>query len=244
MHLAVNNCGHILVKTASHPTQRMAQKFFAIASWFLKTDWSFFFLFFFLNISLIGCSTTSRLTSTHRSAVIDTLAQEEADTLDSENEAESDDEIDTDESTVDQTESVDIPTPISPSLEINPAINRHKVLTDIMGLMGTRYRRSGSDSNGFDCSGFSSKIFTNVLGITLPRSCREQYKTGIPIVRDSLKFGDLIFFKTKKKRPSHVGIYVGDGLFAHASLSLGVTISLIENKYYRKRYIGARRIVQ
>ena len=244
MHLAVNNCGHILVKTTSHPTQRMAQKFYALALGFLKFGWSFFLLFFFLNIFLSGCSTTSKITSTHRSAVIDTLVQEETDTLDSVNEAEADDELDIEEPTADQAESVDIQTPISPSLEINPAIDRHKVLTGIMGLMGTRYRRSGGDSNGFDCSGFSSKIFTDELGITLPRSCREQYKTGIPIVRDSLKFGDLIFFKTRKKRPSHVGIYVGDGLFAHASLSLGVTISLIESKYYRKRYIGARRIIQ
>jgi cell wall-associated NlpC family hydrolase len=66
---------------------------------------------------------------------------------------------------------------------------------------------------------------------------------GVEVERDSLQFGDLVFFNTTGRAPSHVGIYIEDYLFAHASVSSGVTISSLESTYYKGRYVGARRIV-
>jgi hypothetical protein len=128
--------------------------------------------------------------------------------------------------------------------EDNPSVDRHKLLSEIMPLMRVPYRKKGIGEKGFDCSGFTMKVFQDGLGYELPRSSKAQFSLGQPVDRDSLKFGDLVFFKTRRSIPSHVGIYVGDGLFAHASLKIGVTISLLDSKYYKKRYVGARRIIE
>ncbi len=236
MRLAVNNCGHTLVRTMSHPAKRMAQKFLTRTCLMLRSIWGIIFLVCILNFSISGCSSSSHITSINEPSVTDTIDQDE--------DLSANTEMDEEEPLEDDIPPVFNTVLKSPTIENNPAIDRQKLLTKIMGLMGIRYRRSGDDSTGFDCSGFAINIFNDALGITIPRSCGDQYKTGTPIMLDSLKFGDLVFFKTRKKRPSHVGIYVGDGLFAHASLSIGVTISLMESEYYRKRFLGARRIVE
>lgn len=123
-----------------------------------------------------------------------------------------------------------------------PAPDHRPVLAKIMSLMGVPYVFNGVDTTGFDCSGFTATVFASTLRRTLPHSSQGQYALGLPIDRDSLRFGDLVFFADGGNEPSHVGIYVGDGLFAHASVSLGVTVSLLESSYYKKRYLGARRI--
>jgi len=134
-----------------------------------------------------------------------------------------------------------------PSIRIsedNPRIDRRSLLSYVMPLMGVPYVYNGSDSTGFDCSGFTSNIFENVFRKTLPRSTLQQYDDGEPVERNALQFGDLVFFAMEGDTPSHVGIYVGDGLFAHASVSLGVTVSLLDSNYYKKRYCGARRFIK
>jgi cell wall-associated NlpC family hydrolase len=73
---------------------------------------------------------------------------------------------------------------------------------------------------------------------------RAQYGVGSDVAKPDLQFGDLVFFNTTGRSPSHVGIYIEDDLFAHASVSYGVTISSLESTYYRKRYVGARRVVE
>jgi cell wall-associated NlpC family hydrolase len=128
--------------------------------------------------------------------------------------------------------------------ENNPAINRRTVLAGIMLMMRIPYIAMGSDTTGFDCSGFTAKIYNEMIGTVLPHSTREQFTLGKAVKRRQLKFGDLVFFRMEGEIPSHVGIYVGDGLFAHASTSLGVTISLLGSSYYKHRYAGARRIVE
>ncbi|MBI1805747.1 MAG: C40 family peptidase [Ignavibacteria bacterium] len=128
--------------------------------------------------------------------------------------------------------------------ENNLSINRHRALVEIMSLMGTPYDFSGTDSTGIDCSGFTAKIYRDIMGQTLPHSAREQFTVGMSVNRDDLKFGDLVFFNTTGAPASHVGMYVGDGLFAHVSISLGVTISPITNGYYSERYVGARRVIR
>jgi len=87
-------------------------------------------------------------------------------------------------------------------------------------------------------------VYKNSIAKPLPRTSSEQFKLGSAIEYADLKFGDLVFFNTTGESASHVGIYLGDDLFAHASISLGVTISSLESSYYKKHYEGARRIVE
>lgn len=109
--------------------------------------------------------------------------------------------------------------------------------------MGTKYVTGGEDERGIDCSGYVLAVYRSALGKQLPRTSAEQANVGMEIPLDDLKFGDLVFFNTSGERFSHVGIYLGDDLFAHASVSLGVTISSLESSYYKRRVDGARRII-
>jgi cell wall-associated NlpC family hydrolase len=95
-----------------------------------------------------------------------------------------------------------------------------------------------------DCSAFTSAVYRAALHIPLLRSTVDQYKEGTDVPRDRLRFGDLVFFNTTGESPSHVGIYIEDDLFAHASVSYGVTISSMESAYYADRFVGARRILR
>lgn len=118
------------------------------------------------------------------------------------------------------------------------------IVREVLNYIGIPYKKGGDGTNGIDCSAFTSIVFKNVFGIILPRSSFEQFKIGKLITSiDSLKAGDLLFFNTTGRRASHVGIYIGDGLFAHASVKDGVTISSIHSTYYRKRFNGAKRII-
>jgi len=108
--------------------------------------------------------------------------------------------------------------------------------------IGTKYVSGGISTNGFDCSGFTMYVFDKI-GINLPHQSGSQFQMGTAISHDDLRSGDLVFFNTSGKGVSHVGIYVGEGKFAHASSSRGVTISSLSDSYYVKRYIGAKRIM-
>ncbi len=113
----------------------------------------------------------------------------------------------------------------------------------IMQWLGTPYRFGGTTKSAIDCSAFTQKIFLSSADILLPRVAREQVNVGKKINRNKLKFGDLIFFHTYSRRfASHVGIYLGDGLFAHAGSKFGVTVSSLESTYYKNRFIGGRRL--
>ncbi|MEK4848846.1 C40 family peptidase [Paenibacillus sp. FSL H7-0756] len=108
--------------------------------------------------------------------------------------------------------------------------------------IGTKYVSGGTSTNGFDCSGFTMYVFDKI-GINLPHQSGSQYQMGTAVSRDEMRPGDLVFFNTNGKGVSHVGVYVGDGEFAHASSSRGVTISSLSDSYYVNRYVGAKRIM-
>lgn len=123
------------------------------------------------------------------------------------------------------------------------ASKRDLILMEIIKYLNTPYKFGGNSFNGIDCSAFTQNVYHNTNFYDLNRSAREQFKQGIEIKdKSELKFGDLVFFNTRRRvKPGHVGIYIGDNLFAHASSKLGVTISSLDHDYYSKRYMGARR---
>lgn len=116
-------------------------------------------------------------------------------------------------------------------------------LIDIaMDYLGAPYRFGGSSLKGIDCSAFVQTVY-KYFSIDLPRTAREQFKAGVRVSKKELRIGDLIFFQTYAKYPSHVGIYVGEGNMIHASSrEKKVTISSINEPFYVKRYIGAVRL--
>jgi lipoprotein Spr len=121
---------------------------------------------------------------------------------------------------------------------------KERMLIEIIKYLDTPYKYGGSSKNGIDCSAFTQAIFQNTFSVGLLRSARDQYTQGSVIDnREELKFGDLIFFNTRRRvRPGHVGIYIGDNLFAHSSSKNGVIVSSLDLDYYSKRFMGGRRL--
>lgn len=117
-----------------------------------------------------------------------------------------------------------------------------RIISSAMDYMGVPYVFGGTSPYGFDCSGYVQYVFANA-GVSLPRTADVQYEEGTPISTSELVAGDLVFFSTYTYGASHVGIYLGDNQFIHASSSRGVTISSLGEAYYSSRYIGARRIL-
>ena len=118
----------------------------------------------------------------------------------------------------------------------------HRIISKAQEYMGVPYIFGGTTPHGFDCSGYVQYVFAR-LDIKLPRTADVQFQAGTPVSTTELIPGDLVFFETYTAGASHVGIYVGDGNFIHASSSRGVTISSLSQAYYSSHYIGARRIV-
>ena len=124
------------------------------------------------------------------------------------------------------------------------ATTKEKMLMEIIKYLNVPYQYGGNSKSGIDCSAFTQNVYKNTLSVNLSRSAREQYKQGEVISDvDDLQFGDLVFFDTGSSvSPGHVGIYIGDELFAHASTKKGVTISSLNHSYYKDRFMGSRRI--
>jgi peptidoglycan DL-endopeptidase LytE len=113
-------------------------------------------------------------------------------------------------------------------------------------FMGAPYRYGGNSVRGLDCSAFVKKIY-DIFDVQLPRSARDQFKTGPKVSRDQLAVGDLVFFRTKRyaKYPTHVGIYIGEGNFIHSSSGharIGVKVDSLQTDFYNKTFIGATRV--
>jgi cell wall-associated NlpC family hydrolase len=123
------------------------------------------------------------------------------------------------------------------------SIPRNKKSEAMMGTinlyLGTPYKYGGEDFSGIDCSGFVRNVYREV-GVDLPRSSREMFVVGEKTSEP--EFGDLVFFHCESRSVDHVGICLGDRKFAHSSTRLGVTIDYLEEPYYKRRYLGARKI--
>ncbi|QMV42542.1 C40 family peptidase [Cohnella cholangitidis] len=129
------------------------------------------------------------------------------------------------------------------ALQVGSAFADSKLDKSVDDLIGIRYDYGGTTKSGFDCSGFTGYVF-NELGIDLPRTSRDMFswEKATKIATEDLRPGDLVFFNTSGNGVSHVGIYVGNNNFAHAA-SKGVTITSLDESYYAKRYLGARRVM-
>jgi cell wall-associated NlpC family hydrolase len=123
-------------------------------------------------------------------------------------------------------------------------VDRDAVMTRIIELINTPYRWGGMSTSGMDCSAFVMTVYRNALGIELPRTSIMQSTVGEEVSRDELRFGDLVFFNTLGRRISHVGIYLGEGVFAHSSSSGGVKVSSLDEDYYNNRFVTARRVIE
>lgn len=116
-----------------------------------------------------------------------------------------------------------------------------KILTHYSQWQGVRYQLGGGSRKGIDCSAYMQRIFQDQFSVSLPRSTQEQMKLGSAITKGDLNTGDLVFFKISQ-REHHVGVYIGEGKFIHASSSMGVSVSRLDNQYWSKHYQLARRV--
>lgn len=134
---------------------------------------------------------------------------------------------------------VDIPIGKKVDLNNSRAV-KNKLYSQYKSWKGVKYRMGGLSKNGIDCSGFVYRTFRSQLGINIPRSTEQQSSSGKQIDKSKLKPGDLVFFKTATK-VRHVGIYLENNSFLHASSSKGVMISKLDNVYWKSKYWKSKR---
>lgn len=132
---------------------------------------------------------------------------------------------------------------LSESEEVDSLSMKERVSLFSKKMLNIPYRFGGSTFMGIDCSAYVQKVYS-LLNVPLPRTAREQFKIGEAISKDELSIGDLVFFRTYASFPSHVGIYLGNNLFIHASSKdKMVTINSLDKPYFVKRFIGAKRLL-
>ena len=141
------------------------------------------------------------------------------------------------------------PSDAAPAAELGAPVDHssrspRRLLADFaLKLRNIAYVRGGRElTTGFDCSGFVRYVYRHSLGAELPSNSGSQFASGTTVDRDALRMGDLVFFRTEGRRVSHVGIYLDNGLFIHApSRGKRVRIDHLDEKYWTKRYVGAKR---
>ena len=131
---------------------------------------------------------------------------------------------------------------IKMNVEVERLANRN-LYKFIENWWGTPYRMGGSTQDGVDCSAFTQTLMSVIYGLQIPRTAHEQKAFSTVVEEDELREGDLVFFNTRGRGISHVGIYLLDNQFVHASSSSGVMISNLNDSYWHKRFIKAGRVV-
>jgi lipoprotein Spr len=134
------------------------------------------------------------------------------------------------------------PPPIRNTVPSPDHILRIEIMEEYQKWRGTPYHFGGSSRQGVDCSALMQHVFRESTNFFLPRTTNEQIRRGITVKRDNLRIGDLVFFHQGPQQ-RHVGVYIGNDEFIHASSIEGVTISTLKNQYWHTRFITARRIV-
>jgi len=133
-------------------------------------------------------------------------------------------------------------THVETSIPVSQLLSNNQSLFDFFNeWQGTPYRFGGTQKSGIDCSAFVQKAFVEAYKMSLPRTTRQQSKQGVEMSWSDAQQGDLVFFKTKRNT-YHVGIYLGNKQFMHASASKGVIISRIDNPYWAAKFWQVRRV--
>lgn len=119
-----------------------------------------------------------------------------------------------------------------------------RLLRFLEDWVGVKYRLGGDSKAGIDCSALTRRLMRDVYSLTVGRVIPDQFKAGVEISKSELQMGDLIFFKINNRRPgpTHVGFYLGNNRFIHASIKKGVTIENLEKPYYQTYYRSAVRL--
>ena len=121
-------------------------------------------------------------------------------------------------------------------------ISKDEMMYKIIEYINTPYLWGGTTKRGIDCSAFIQTIMYQAYGVTLPRTSLEQSNVGTDVAVSDLKFGDLLFFDTMHKgRTTHVGMYLGDGYFAHSGSSQGVIVTSFDK--YTNVFLKAKRVI-
>jgi cell wall-associated NlpC family hydrolase len=132
--------------------------------------------------------------------------------------------------------------PIEQRQETLSRIDQDKMNHIIAGYMTTPYQRGGSGVLGLDCSGFLYVVYRDYDGTRLPLTVESLYRLEDRVQPDDLSYGDLVFFRADGRKVSHVGIYINNGKFVHASETRGVAIDDLTTDTFASEYAGARRI--
>lgn len=134
---------------------------------------------------------------------------------------------------------------VEPQSTVPPRPRLTNMLIHAISMVGIKYKFGGSTmQSGFDCSGFVRHVFSESIPLELPRSSYAMGKLGKAVESDDLQAGDLVFYNTLHRAFSHVGIYLGEGRFVH-SPSRGKSVEIVDmsDRYWKKRFNGARRLV-
>ena len=131
--------------------------------------------------------------------------------------------------------------------KLTPEKNSDERLLSVLSVfLNARYELGGMTPDGVDCSGLVKAVFAETYGFNLPHNAAAQFRLGSKTLTENLRLGDLVFFETRTRRGryiSHVGIYLSNRRFAHASTKAGVIISGLDEAYWRRRYAGAQRLI-
>ena len=132
--------------------------------------------------------------------------------------------------------------PMAAASAVDAAEAERQLRNAVDAWYGTPYVYGGSSTQGVDCSAFVQALYRDVLGLRVPRTTERQSRAGRTIPVDDAQTGDLVFFRPTRKQ-NHVGVYLGDGEFAHASTSQGVMVSSLTESYWQQVYWMTRRLL-
>src|ERR1700712_1801833 len=123
------------------------------------------------------------------------------------------------------------------------ATSNMKLFNFVYDWIGTPYRFGGNSKKGVDCSAFTKQLYNQVFNLDIKRNSRDIFSMVSPVSKDDLKEGDLVFFKIHSRSISHIGIYLGNNRFAHASLR-GVAINNLNDAYYSRYFYKGGRVLE
>jgi lipoprotein Spr len=123
------------------------------------------------------------------------------------------------------------------------ATSNVKLFQFVYDWIGTPYHLGGDTKRGIDCSGFAYQLYNKVFNTAIGNNSRNIFSMANPVDKENLKEGDLVFFKIHSRAITHVGVYIGNGKFAHASSSKGVMISYLADPYWTRYYFKGGRLL-